>query len=100
MIKHIVAWKIKDSVNNVPKDTLIQQIKDRLETLPGKIDVIRFYELGINIIHSDRAFDLVLVSEFESIDDLNTYRVHPEHQKAVEFISDKKSEAMVVDYKF
>jgi hypothetical protein len=94
MIKHIVSFKLKDEFTN--KASLI---KDALDGLPVKILEIKTFEVGINIADTDSAYDLVLVSEFESLDDLNTYRVHPEHQKVVELIAKYKLTSMVVDYK-
>ena len=95
MIKHIVSFKLKDESKN--KTNLIKEL---LETLPSKISEIKYFEVGINISDSPTAFDIVLISEFESIDSLKKYQVNPEHLKVTEVISLYKTSSMVVDYQF
>ena len=92
MIKHIVFFK-SDKEN-------IIVLKEKLNNLPSAIREICMYETGINISDSKNAYDLCLVSEFKSLDDLEKYRIHPEHQKVVSFIMDNKIEVKVVDYEF
>ena len=98
MFKHVVMWKLMKKIGNQSKGNLARQMKDRLETLPGKIDEIREYEVGINIGESSAAFDIVLISGFDNVDEFNSYRKHPAHQRVVDFIQTIQSEARVVDY--
>ncbi|MBN1186907.1 MAG: Dabb family protein [Bacteroidales bacterium] len=95
MIKHIVMFKLK-------KDRLdeLHELRKRLDNLQNTIDVIKYFETGVNIRQSSSAYDLVLISEFESLDDLEKYRVHPDHQKVMEYIAIVKESSIVVDYKF
>ena len=74
------------------------KIKSLLEELPSKINDIIGYEVGINIIQSDRAMDMVIVSSFEDKDGLMRYINHPEHLKAVDFVNKRRSESRVVDF--
>ena len=100
MIRHIVMFKLKKTQPEESLDRIKNQIKLRLESLPGKIDVIRQMEVGINVVKSDRAFDLALVSSFDSLDDLETYRVHPAHQEVVSYIAEFKDQSAAVDFIF
>ena len=93
MIKHIVSFKLKEEFKD--KSELIKQ---KLEELPSKISEIKFFEIGINISDSPAAYDVVLVSEFLSVEELNTYRMHPEHINVTKIIALYKSTSMVVDY--
>ena len=95
MIKHIVSFKLKDG----SKDKL-NLIKDLLETLPSKISEIKYLEVGINISDSPAAYDLVLISEFNSVESLNNYLIDPEHIKVTDVVRLHKENSMVVDYKF
>jgi len=95
MIKHIVSFKLKDEAKD--KTSLI---KNLLERLPSKISEIKYFEVGVNISDSPTAFDIVLISEFESIDSLKNYQVHPEHLKVTDVIRLHKTSSMVVDYQF
>ena len=94
MIKHIVSFKLQEEY----KDKA-ELIKQELEALPKKIKQIKTFEVGLNISEAESAYDVVLLSSFESIDDLNIYRNHIEHQKVLTIINAYKSESMVVDYK-
>lgn len=67
-------------------------------SLPGKIPQIKKMEVGINADQTDAASDVLLYSEFDSWEDLQTYHKHPEHQRVVEFLNKVRSEKRVVDY--
>lgn len=93
MIVHIVMFKFKPDLPDAA-----QSAYALLSALPPKIDVIRTYELGLNIIESERAYDLSLYSTFDSLDDLDAYIYHPEHQAAVGKITPTLAGIHSVDY--
>ena len=95
MIKHVVMWKIKQDTN---KNNVIQQIKNALDELPQKINEIIEFNVGINIISSDRAYDLTLVSLFKSVETLKAYQEHPDHKIVGKLIKKHTLAAAVVDY--
>ena len=97
MIVHIVMWKLKPEVQN--RDEALQRIGKALEGLPGEIAQIKGFEVGVpNLSASPAGFDISLYSRFDSLDDLESYRVHPEHQKVAELIQSLTGERAVVDY--
>lgn len=98
MIKHIVMFKMVEFKTNTERNSKINELKDMLEALPAKINEIKEFEVGINIAQSPAAFDVVLVSEFDNLKDLDNYRIHPEHVKVVDFIRNVTVERTVVDY--
>lgn len=98
MIKHVVMFKFKSSYSEEEKTNAAEEIKAALDALPSEIDVIRSFESGIDEIGADRSCDLVLISEFESYDDLETYRIHPAHQAVIGIIGKHKEAAFAVDY--
>ena len=98
MIKHIVMWRLKDSADGASKQENAKNLKNYLEALKDKIREVRHIEVGINISGSDAASDVVLYSEFDSMEDLEAYQKHPEHQKIVSFVNEIRSERRVVDY--
>lgn len=93
MIKHIVMFKLKEE-----KAGRVKELKEKLDSLRGKIKEIENFETGINISTSFSAYDLVLISEFKTMEDLEKYRVHPDHQEVLEFWNTIKDGATVVDY--
>ncbi|MBN1892574.1 MAG: Dabb family protein [Clostridiales bacterium] len=98
MIVHVVVWKLKDFAEGRTKTENAQIMKENLENLKNKIDQIRHIEIGINISNSEYAYDLLLYSEFDSIEDLADYRKHPDHLKEVEYIGKVVEKSAVVDY--
>lgn len=94
MIVHIVMFKFKDE----SKDINLQKTKELLEVLVDLIPTLNSMEVGINFTHTDRAFDLSLYSTFNTKEDLESYVVHEEHLKVVDFIKSVTTESKVVDY--
>ena len=91
-------FKLRELSSLSEKLEIVDSIKTALETLPSKIEQIKSFEIGKNMIESERAFDIVLVSEFESLDDLKIYVDHPEHQKVVTLIRKYSEKTVSVDY--
>ena len=100
MIKHIVMIKLKDEFEGEKKFEICKDIQNRLMGLIDVIDTISSYEVGINYKVSPKAFDLVIVSEFDDQDSLDSYINHQAHLDCVEFIGKYKSLSHVVDYQF
>ncbi len=100
MIKHIVFIKIKGAASEEAKMSDLQKLKEALDKLPSQIPEIKKYETGINISDASTASDLALIGEFESANDLETYKNHPEHLKVLDLISSIKGRTAVVDFEF
>ena len=100
MIRHIVLFRFSREGGQESFERARQEMKSRLDTLPAKIDVIRSFETGININPIERAWDLALDSVFDSMEDLEKYRVHPAHQEVVDWFGTVKEAAASVDYEF
>lgn len=91
-------WKLKDFAEGSSKIENAKAIKSGLESLKGIVEELKFVEVGININPGEQAYDVVLNSEFENMEDLSIYQNHPEHVKVAEFIAKVRSERVVVDY--
>ncbi|MCW6071743.1 Dabb family protein [Clostridium botulinum] len=98
MIKHIVMWKLKEFAEGKSKLENANIIKINLEDLKHRIDEVKLIEVGVNINNSQQAYDVVLYSEFENLEDLNSYQNHPDHLKVREFINEVKEDRIVTDY--
>ena len=78
MVRHVIVWKLKEEFSDEEKQAVKAGIKEGLESLKGKIPGllhIRVYTEGM----SGSTADLMLDSEFESMEALKAYSVHPEH---------------------
>jgi hypothetical protein len=94
MITHIVLFKLKDpSAENAAK------AKELLLSMDGKLPMLRQLEVGIDVIRSERSFDVALYTKFDSLPDLQAYQVHPYHADVVAAYMKANSAAVaVVDY--
>jgi hypothetical protein len=93
MITHIVFMKFKDRSPEIP-----QTVKDKLLTLPAKIPQIKHFEVGLDVMHSERSYDVALFSKFDSLDDLKIYNTHPDHVEVLGYIRSVLDVAASVDY--
>ena len=99
MINHVVLFKLKDYAED-EKKAVLSELKSLLVGLKKKIDVIRYIEVGINYELDAKSHDICLISHFDSVDDLDRYRVHPEHLKVVERVSETTVSRAAVDFEF
>lgn len=98
MIRHIVMWRMAETPD---KEEKARAIKENLEALKDKIDVLADIEVGLNFETSDAASDVVLVSTFKSVEDLNEYQNHPAHKTVgAMYVRPNVSERRVCDYEF
>ena len=98
MIKHIVIWRLREQAAGNDKITNANKAKKILEALNGQIPGLITLEVGHDFSNSDMSGDLVLYSELESKEALNSYQQHPAHIEAGKFIGEVTCERRVVDY--
>jgi len=99
MINHVVLYKLKD-YSELEKPLIIAEMKSLLEGLRGNIEELKYIEVGVNYELNSKSYDLVLISHFNSIEDLDKYRVNPKHEKVVARFSELSLERAAVDYEF
>ncbi len=97
MIRHIVLFKFRDDLQNAEKKTKLEKIKFSLEVLTQKVESLKKMEVGINQ-NPDETYDLALTSDFESMDGLKAYAVHPEHLEVAALIREILDKRACVDY--
>ncbi len=91
MIKHIVMWKFQPG-----KDAEVRAFLEGLRELYGVIPQIREQEVGMNCAPGN--YDAVLVSAFDSLEDLETYKNDPRHQKVSALCKAIRTDRVAVDY--
>ena len=73
-------------------------MRDQLMSLPRTIREIHEFEVGDNFAAGPDDYHLALYSSFETLADLEVYRVHPAHQAVLEYIKANTSHITRVDY--
>lgn len=97
MVKHIVLFKLKDSVPDDRKLAAMRAFKQAIEALPAKIDVIRRIEVGLNM-NPEESWHIALYSEFDSLEDVKRYATHPDHVAAGRLLAEVRESRACVDY--
>lgn len=91
MLQHVVCQKFA-------KKEDAQKAAELLRTLPAQIPVLRSMEVGLDMLGSERSYDLVLIAQFDSWEDLHAYDAHPAHLRVREFIRACRTGTVSVDY--
>lgn len=100
MVRHIVMFKLKAFDTVAEKQAKMQEIKEKLEALKDKIDVLRMIRVDFNCNPAE-TWDIILTTEMDSLADVNTYATHPEHVAvAKNIIGPAKTDRACVDYEF
>jgi hypothetical protein len=100
MINHVVLFKLKKYESESEKQNVIGSIEDALLSLLGKIDELKFIEVGVNYELASKSYDVCLITHFETVEHLDSYRIHPEHLKVAELIGQHAVERAAVDFEF
>jgi hypothetical protein len=100
MINHVVLFKLKKYPSDSEKQTEISKIEEALMGLAGKIDELKYIEVGVNYDLDAQSHDICLITHFDSIDHLDAYRIHPEHVKVAGLIAQHAVERAAVDFEF
>jgi hypothetical protein len=93
MLTHIVFFKLKEHTPEV-----LQKTKEVLMNMEGKIEQLLSIEVGVDIIHSERSYDIALVTKFHSLEDLAIYNAHAVHQEVITYIGTVREASVSVDY--
>jgi hypothetical protein len=97
MIRHIVMWRVRGETVE-ERSAGRELVKQRFESLRGRIPGMTALEVGVDISAVDYACDVVLVTDFESQEALDAYAVHPEHLRVREALGELRIARFQVDY--
>jgi hypothetical protein len=96
MIKHIVCFKIKEKF----KDQ-IPLAKKTLESMKGNVPTVIDLKVGIDFLHSERSYDIILEVILNSKEDLLLYQKDEYHTSVVKTLMHEiRSASVSVDYEF
>ncbi len=96
MIKHVVFFKFKPEIGAAERE---QALAD-LRALPEKIEEIREFQVGTDVLRTPRSWDAVLVSAFDSLETLGIYARHEAHAPIVARFAELCAEIGAVDYEY
>ena len=92
MIKHIVCFKLKEGED-------VNKAKEVLLSMKGNIPLIRDIEVGVDILHSERSYDLILSVVLDDMKALEDYQNNSYHVSVVKTHMHKiRSASVAVDF--
>ncbi len=97
MVKHIILWKLKESLSEEEKAAARAEAKRRLENLNGKIDGMISLKVVTDRLPSSNA-DMMLDSEFETVEALAGYQVNPLHVEAATYVRSVVEARLCLDF--
>ena len=86
MIRHVVMWKLKDEAEGKNRAENMEWMREHLYALVPVISEIKRMEIGFDVSKTDASMDVMLLTEFDSLETLRTYAVHPEHVKVADYV--------------
>ena len=100
MIKHIVMFKLKDTEGKTEYENALEA-KERFNDVIENVEVLKKGELVINSKDAPQDnYTISLICDFDSIDDLNAYQVHPNHVAFAKFLGTVKTDRACIDYEY
>ena len=93
MIRHIVMWKFRPGT-----EAEQNRFFEGLRGLQGVIPQLLRCEVAVNVGKGN--YDAVLVSDFASLQDLETYKNDPRHKVVSALCKSIREDRVAVDYEF
>lgn len=92
MFTHIVFFKLKNKEQ-------ASEARDILLSMEGKIPQLKGLEVGVDVLHTERSYDLALVTRFDSLEDMDTYQIHEYHvNEVLKYLKPMLESSKTVDY--
>ena len=93
MIRHIVMWKFRPGTEAEQAAFL-----EGLRGLMGVVPQLRGCEVARNV--GAGSYDAVLLSDFDSLEDLAAYKADPRHQAVSALCKSIRTDRAAVDYEY
>ena len=96
MIKHTVCFKLKD---NSPEKC--EEAKNILLSMTGKVPQAKSIEVGVDLLHSERSYDIILQVTLDDMEALDAYQKDEYHCSVVKpYMHAARSGSIAVDFEF
>ena len=94
MLRHFVFIKYTKGTSDAHIDEFIRMTR----ALPESIPTARDLEVGRDVLHGARSWDVLLAMRFNSLEELRAYQVHPAHRALMAFNDPQVAEVGSVDF--
>jgi hypothetical protein len=96
MLKHVVFMKFKEGITEAE----MAGLEKSLGGLPAKIPEIKGFQFGRDVVRSERSYDFALVSDFEDLEAMKRYQVHPDHVPVLGMVRSISASILAVDFEY
>lgn len=93
MITNNLLIKLKERNNEN-----IAVIKAELLSMKEKIEVLQDLQVQSDILNNESSYDILLITKFSSLDDMNAYLTHPVHIELSKYIQSVMATVAAVCY--
>ena len=97
MVRHVVMWKFKNEAEGKAKLENMEAVREQLYALLPIIPEIKRMEIGFDVKGTDASMDLMLLTEFDTLETLQFYAEHPEHVKVASYVRKVVESRVVLD---
>lgn len=94
-IRHVVSWQLT-ATDPAEKAESVESIRTALHSLVGVVDDIRSLKVGADVVGGAN-WDVVLIADFDDVDAVGRYQVHPAHQEVAALIRSLVANRSAVD---
>lgn len=93
MIRHIVLFRLNDKAD---AEAAVAQLRG----MDGRIESLRSLEAGVNVVESERAYDVAVHTTFDDLAGLKVYADHDVHQPVIAWMRAHCSSIVAIDYEY
>ena len=93
MIRHIVLFKIKEEYQSE-----IPNLVKAFYGMKGKVDGLLELEAGADFLHSERSYDLALLTVFRDREAFEAYQIHPAHLPVKKRMHEVRETSVACDF--
>ena len=95
MFRHVVVFRFTPQTSEEQQQELARQLR----TLPGAIEQIKAYHVGLDAGMNPGNYQFAVVADFGSVEDYLVYRDHPVHRDIIgKYVQPIVAERAAVQY--
>lgn len=94
MIRHVLMIRWKDTFTDDIREKWIAGLEKMQGNIPGMLNLSH----GRDILNTDRSWDHVIIVDFNTVSDIETYNTHPLHEAIKPYSLPNAAELAYVDF--
>jgi hypothetical protein len=91
VLTHVVLFKLHDPAR-------APEVREKLLSMKGKIPDLLDIEVGVDVVRSERSYDVALITKHESLAAMERYQVHPVHEQVIAYMKTVRDRSVAVDF--